>query len=175
MSGLRNARRRAPADRDIGRPASGARVYFVENHDLPIVDVSVEFPAGSGRDTRDSSGLAALTLGMLPLWRATVSTEEDREPSRRCRGATSGRLRLDRAGMTLRTLSSAAERDGDAGGIGEGPAVADVSRRRPGTGEVRVVAGLQEADTKPETIAGRTFAPPVYGDHPYAMRCLRRE
>ena len=29
--------------------ASGAQVYFVENHDLPIVDLSVGFAAGSGR------------------------------------------------------------------------------------------------------------------------------
>ena len=28
--------------------STGARVYFVESHDLPMLDVSVEFPAGSG-------------------------------------------------------------------------------------------------------------------------------
>ena len=33
--------------------STGARVYFVENRDLPMLDVSVEFPAGSGHDTRD--------------------------------------------------------------------------------------------------------------------------
>ena len=32
--------------------ATGARVYFVESHDLPMLDVSVEFPAGSSRDSR---------------------------------------------------------------------------------------------------------------------------
>ena len=27
--------------------SGGARVYFVENHDLPMVDISVEFAAGA--------------------------------------------------------------------------------------------------------------------------------
>ena len=29
---------------------NGARVYFVENHTIPIVDVNVDFDAGSRRD-----------------------------------------------------------------------------------------------------------------------------
>ena len=45
--------------------ASGARALFVETHDLPMLDVAVDFPAGSSRDTREKSGLAALTLRML--------------------------------------------------------------------------------------------------------------
>jgi len=35
---------------------AGTEVYFVENHDLPIVDVSVNFAAGSARDTAEKSG-----------------------------------------------------------------------------------------------------------------------
>ena len=41
--------------------SAGARVYFVENHALPIVDVSIEFAAGSSKDTPEKSGLANLT------------------------------------------------------------------------------------------------------------------
>ncbi|MGH8760891.1 MAG: insulinase family protein, partial [Burkholderiales bacterium] len=37
--------------------ASGARVLFVETHDLPMLDVAVDFPAGTSRDTREKSGL----------------------------------------------------------------------------------------------------------------------
>ena len=47
--------------------ASGAQVYFVENHDLPILDVSVNFPAGSSFDNRDKAGTAAMTQGLLAL------------------------------------------------------------------------------------------------------------
>ena len=46
---------------------NGARVYFVETRDLPMLDVSVDFPAGSVFDTRAKSGLAALTANTLRL------------------------------------------------------------------------------------------------------------
>src|SRR5512135_2470696 len=44
---------------------SGAQVYFVEDHDLPMLDAAVNFPAGSGFDTAEKSGLAAMTQGKL--------------------------------------------------------------------------------------------------------------
>ena len=46
---------------------SGAQVYFVENHDLPIVDVSINFAAGSSHDLRDKAGTAAMTQRLLSL------------------------------------------------------------------------------------------------------------
>ena len=47
------------------RLANGARVLFVENRALPMLDVSVDFHAGYGRDQRARAGLASLTLGLL--------------------------------------------------------------------------------------------------------------
>ena len=43
----------------------GARVLFVENHDIPMLDVSVDFPAGSGFDTPEKSGAASMTNNLL--------------------------------------------------------------------------------------------------------------
>ncbi|MDZ4098474.1 MAG: insulinase family protein, partial [Methylophilaceae bacterium] len=36
--------------------STGAEVYFVENRDLPIIDISINFAAGSARDTADKAG-----------------------------------------------------------------------------------------------------------------------
>jgi zinc protease len=44
---------------------NGTRVYFVENHSIPMLDVSVEFDAGARRDPKGKSGVAALTNSML--------------------------------------------------------------------------------------------------------------
>src|SRR5512146_623362 len=55
---------------------SGAQVYFVENHDLPMLDVEVDFPAGSGFDTAEKSGLAGLTHGMLDLGAEGMSEDD---------------------------------------------------------------------------------------------------
>ena len=41
--------------------ARGAKVYFVQNRDLPMLDVSVDFPAGASLDTPDKSGRASMT------------------------------------------------------------------------------------------------------------------
>jgi zinc protease len=41
--------------------ATGAKVYFVENHDLPILDVAVNFAAGSSFDSAEKAGLAGMT------------------------------------------------------------------------------------------------------------------
>ena len=49
------------------RTSAGAKVYFVENRGLPILDVSVDVPAGSGFDTPSKSGLAAMTNGLMRL------------------------------------------------------------------------------------------------------------
>src|SRR5512135_3190377 len=46
---------------------SGAQVYFVEDHSLPMLDVAVDFPAGSGFDEAGHVGVASLTYGMLDL------------------------------------------------------------------------------------------------------------
>jgi len=150
--------------------ASGARVLFVETHDLPMLDVAVDFPAGTSRDTREKSGLAALTLRMLRL--GVKGFDEDRIAERLADvGAEiGGRFDMDRAGYGLRTLSSARERD-------EALAVLLRILQRPTFPQLiferekeRVLAALKESDTKPETIADREFKRRLYAGHPYSLR-----
>ena len=43
----------------------GARVLFVESHELPMLDIAVDFPAGSARDPAAKAGLAQLTHRLL--------------------------------------------------------------------------------------------------------------
>jgi zinc protease len=150
--------------------ARGARVYFVQNSDLPMLDVSVEVPAGAGFDKPDKSGVANLTAHMLRL--GAVGLDED-EIARRMAdvGARLGsRFDGDRAGLSVRTLSSAKERR----------QALEILRRTLSRPEfpakvlerekARVIAALQEADTKPDTIAARTFSRMVYPAHPYGLR-----
>jgi zinc protease len=40
---------------------NGARVYFVESRAIPVVDVNLDFDAGSRRDPAGKAGLASLT------------------------------------------------------------------------------------------------------------------
>ena len=44
---------------------NGARVYFVENHTIPMLDVNLDFDAGSRRDPANKAGLASLMYVLL--------------------------------------------------------------------------------------------------------------
>ncbi len=56
--------------------ASGANVYFVETHDLPMLDVQIDFPAGSAFDPSGKAGLASLTQGMLDSGAGDLDEEQ---------------------------------------------------------------------------------------------------
>lgn len=149
---------------------SGARVYFVENRDLPMLDLSVNFPAGAGYDSRENSGAASMTNRLLRLG-AEGLTEDDIARKLADVGAElAGSFDTDRAGLALRTLSSRDERSQALdvfARILQRPVFPEaVLEREKG----RLVAALKEADTKPDTIAALTFYRLVYRDHPYALR-----
>lgn len=162
----------------------GARVYFVENHELPMLDVSVDFAAGSARDTRAQSGLAAMTRGLMALGAGPHNEKEISEKLADVGAVLGGRLDADRAGFQVRTLSGAAER-GQAmdllAAILAAPRFdADILERE----KARAIAGLEEAQTRPDHIGAKAFQSAIYGDHPYALddsgevdslRTLRRE
>ena len=150
--------------------ASGARVYFVENHDLPMLDVSVEFPAGAGYDQPAKSGVASMTHRLLKSGADGMSEDEIARRVADIGAQLGGRFDPDRAGLSVRTLSSAKERkqalDIVARSLRAPSFPADVLARE----KVRLVGSLKEADTKPDTIVSRTFYRLAYREHPYALR-----
>ncbi|MCX7189539.1 MAG: insulinase family protein, partial [Methylotenera sp.] len=90
---------------------SGAEVYFVENHDLPIVDLSVNFAAGSVHDTVEKSGLAGITRYMMSLGAAGMTDEQIANNMADIGAILGGDFDGDRAAFKLRTLSSAREQN----------------------------------------------------------------
>ncbi len=149
---------------------NGARVLFVETHDLPMLDVSVDFPAGASRDTREKSGAASLTLRMMGLGVPGLKEEQISERFADVGAQPSGRFDADRAGLTLRTLSGTAERVQALdlmARILQQPTFPQAILDRE---KARVLAGLRESDTKPETISDREFRRIIYGNHPYGLR-----
>lgn len=149
--------------------SSGARVLFVESHDLPMLDVSVDFAAGSGFDTPEKSGLAGMTLGLLRLGAGGLGEDQ---LSRRL-ADTGAQLRHrfdhDRGGMSLRTLTSKAELQQAlevfAHMLQRPSFPADVLERE----KARALSAIREAETKPETLLSRTFSRMIYGRHPYGL------
>jgi len=157
--------------------SNGARVLFVENHSLPILDLSVDFDAGSRRDPPGKSGTAAMTNALLARGIREADTPAGREPAMSeaqisdafadiaaQRGA---RVDDDRSGMTLRTLVS--HRDVAipllARMLAQPAFPQDVLERD----KARAISDLKESLTMPGPIAGRAFEHLLYPNHPYGL------
>jgi zinc protease len=150
---------------------SGAAVLFVENHSLPIVDVQVDFAAGTAYERADKAGEASLTRDHCLTW-VSAGLDETQIASRMADlGAKlSGAVDRDRASVTLRTLSMADKR---------GPALdmlrailsspqfpAEVLDRE----KARSIAALKDALTRPEAIASKALWAAMYGTHAYGRQ-----
>ena len=149
--------------------SAGAEVYFVENHDLPIIDLSINFAAGSARDEKAKSGLAGVTRYLMTLGAAGMSDEEISKRMADVGAVLGGELDADRASFKLRTLSSARERDQALDiytRILQQPDFPAAVLERE---KARIVAGLREAATQPESISSKAFMKALYGSHPYAL------
>lgn len=150
--------------------SSGAEVYFVENHELPIIDLSINFAAGSARDLKEQSGLANITRYLMTLGAAGMSDEDISKRMADVGAIMGGELDADRAAFKLRTLSSPREREQALDvytKILQQPDFPEAVLERE---KARIVAGLREAATQPESISNKAFMETLYGTHPYALQ-----
>jgi zinc protease len=147
--------------------ASGARVYFVENHDIPMLDVSVDFAAGSGFDLEKKQGVAGLSHDLMDLGAAQLSEDDIAKQIADLGAQLGGHFDTDRAGISLRTLSSPNEREAALAvmaAVLQTPTFPEAILQRE---KNRSIAALKEAETKPESIASKAFNQAVFGAHPY--------
>lgn len=155
---------------------NGARVLFVENHTIPMLDLSIEFDAGSRRDPVGKSGLAALTNAQLARGVVAVSNAPALSEAQILNGFADiaaqrgGGAGTDRAGATLRTLSNAAERDTAVGLLARMLAQPGFPAELFARDQARTIAAIKESETRAEEIAARAFSASSYGAHPYARQ-----
>ena len=147
--------------------AAGSDVYFVENHDLPIIDMAVNCPAGSARDTKLSSGVAGVTRYMMTLGAAGMSEEVITNKFADIGAVLGGELDSDRAAFKLRTLTSESTKALETfNAILHKPDFPQTVLDRE---KVRIIAGINEAATQPESISSKAFMKALYGAHPYSL------
>lgn len=156
--------------------SNGARVLFVENHTIPMLDVSVDFDAGSRRDPAGKSGTAALTSAMLARGihaapsgnEAALSEAQISDAFADTAAQRGGRLDDDRAGATLRTLVT--ERETAVSLLARVLAYPSFPEEILQRDKARTIAAIKESLTKPEAIAGKAFSKHLYGNHPYGQQ-----
>lgn len=148
---------------------AGTEVYFVENHDLPILDISVNFPAGSAHDTVEKSGVAGITRYLMTLGAAGMTDEIIANKFADVGAALGGSFDADRAALSLRTLSSEREREQALSVFTQILQKPDFPEAVLTREKARIVSGLQESATQPESIASKAFMAALYGSHPYSL------
>lgn len=149
---------------------SGARVYFVEDHNLPMLDVEVSFPAGSAHDEATKKGVAGLTHGLLDLGVQGMSEDDIARKLADIGARVGSGFDADRSSVTLRTLSSLAEREvalDILARVLQQPLFPQEVLAREKT---RLIASLREAQTKPEFLSEKAFSKAVFGAHPYGWQ-----
>ncbi len=149
------------------RAKTGARVYFVESRALPLVDIQVDFAAGSAYDPHGKTGLAAMTHKLLETGTEGMSEQEIAERVADTGAQLSGGTDMDRTSVSLRTLSSEAERDAAVALVGRLLARPTFPAEALERERARSITQLREALTQPDTLAARRFRAEIYGTHPY--------
>ncbi len=157
------------------RTANGAKVYFVANRGLPMVDVSVEFPAGSAFDLPSKPGVAALTNSLMRLGAQGLAEDEIERRLADIGAVLNNRFDSDRNGLTLRTLSDPRWRDEALQLMTRILAAPDYPQPVFERERSRLLAGLKESERLPATQASREFQRAVFGDHPYGRRAYEIE
>ncbi len=155
--------------------ANGAKVYLVESPAIAMLDVQIDFDAGSRRVSPDKAGLAGATAsllsqgvaarGALPALDENALGEAWADLGAQF-GSSAG---ADRMSFSLRTLTEPDLLDKAvalaARQIGE-PSFPDSLWQRD---RQKSVASLKESYTRPSSVAGRAYAKAVYGSHPYGF------
>ena len=148
---------------------SGARVFFIESRVVPIIDVQVDFAAGGAYAPADKAGLAGLTRGLLDTGAGELDEEKIADRLADSGALLGGGADKDRASVSLRTLSSAREREAALALmrlILQQPSFPAAVLDRE---KARTIAGIREADTRPASIAAKRFAAALYPGHPYGQ------
>jgi zinc protease len=146
---------------------NGARVYFVQNEALPIVDVRMVFDAGGARD-HGLPGLARLTNGLLDQGNAGLDVSEIARRLETVGARLSGGSERDMAWLQLRSLA-------EPKALEQAVAALTLIASRPDFPEpalqrlrARMLVALQAVKQDPGELGDRALYAAIYRDHPYA-------
>lgn len=147
---------------------NGARVYFVESPELPMVDVRIIFDAAGAHDG-DKPSMALMTNALLNEGTPSLNTEEIAERFDSL-GAHFGATALrDMAVVSLRSLTQASLLDPAVTTLADilaHPSFPPASLERE---RKRLLIALQSKKQSPGALANEAFFQGIYPNHPYGQ------
>jgi zinc protease len=149
--------------------ANGARVYFVESRNLPMVALNVVFDAGSARDPQAQNGLAMLTSGLLNEGTGELDADAIAAAFEGLGAEYGSNSDRDMAGSSLRSLSDRKLLDPALDLFARliaAPSFPAASLERE---RARALLGLKQAQQSAGDVAAKAFMAQLYAGHPYAL------
>ena len=166
-SGLRRAARSILAIeiKEVTTPL-GIKAWLVEDKSAPVVALSFSFAGGTASDPDGQLGVTSLMATLLTDGAGTLDAQAFRRRQEDAAASLGFGASLDRLSGTLRVLS--ANRD-------EGFELLRLALSQPrfdpdmvDQRRAQTIAGLNQAEQRPQSVAGRTLMTTLFLGHPYA-------
>lgn len=146
---------------------NSSKVFFVEAHELPMVDIKIIFDAGSARDT-DNAGLALLTNHLLAEGAAGRTVDDISNGFESLGAIFSNTAAYDSASVGLRSLVDSEKLDSALSNLIDVLSQPDFPEQAFERERKRALIGIQAKKQSPAAIANEVFYAALYNDHPYA-------
>ncbi len=148
--------------------SNGARVLFVEAHELPMLDVRVVFDAGAARDAV-TPGVALMTNAMLPEGAGNLNANELASRFEGVGASFGNSSHRDMSVFSFRSLIDKAWLDqaiDTFSMILQKPTFPKNAFDR----EIkRLLVALEQKKQSPDAISSENMYKAIFGDHPYAL------
>ncbi len=146
---------------------NGARVYFVEAAEIPIIDVRVSFAAGGARDEA-KPGLAKLVSRLLTEGAGELNANLFSERLAQTGAIFATGARRDMAWLSLRSLSEKQYSEPALALLQSALSSPRFDQDAFDRGQANALVAIRREQQSPAAIANKAFYLAVYGDHPYA-------
>ena len=146
----------------------GSGVYFVETHELPMVDIQVIFDAGSGRDG-EKPGLSMLTNSLLSEGAAGLSANEISSNFENLGAKYGSSTGYDSSSVNLRVITDGDKLDQTLINFKRVISQPDFPETAFERERSRTLTGIRQKQQSPGDVAKDAFYKAVYRDHSYAV------
>lgn len=144
----------------------GIKAWLVEDKSAPVVALSFSFAGGTASDPDGQLGVTSLMARLLTDGAGTLDAQAFRRRQEDAAASLGFGASLDRLSGTLRVLSANRDEGFDLLRLALSQPRFDpdmVDQRRAQT-----IAGLNQAEQRPQSVAGRTLMTTLFQGHPYA-------
>ena len=145
----------------------GLKVMHVESNELPMIDLSLTFDAGSARD-HSYPGLSVMMHSMLDKGTGVLNADDVASGFENVGAQFSSSVDLDRSSVTLRSLSDKNLFDKALKLYIEVVSKPSFPKRDFNREKKRLLIALEDQDQRPSSIVSRVFFKTLYQEHPYA-------